>query len=112
MLSRDGREQPFFLEWERRTIRPSTMAAKLAPYLRYYSSRRPLEDHGAIPLILVAFEDELAPDHFLSVARDETNGAGCELPLFVSARGLLRRYGPLGPAWRSADDSGAFAALA
>ncbi|MYA00900.1 MAG: hypothetical protein F4Y35_03865 [Chloroflexi bacterium] len=35
VLRREVREQPFFLEWERRAIRPSTMAAKLAPYLRY-----------------------------------------------------------------------------
>ena len=44
VVRRDGRVQPFFLEWERRAIRPSTMARRLAPYLRYYSSRRPVED--------------------------------------------------------------------
>ena len=27
---------PFFLEWERRAVRPSTMAARLSPYLRYF----------------------------------------------------------------------------
>ena len=102
-LRRDGREQPFFLEWERRAIRPSTMAARLAPYLRYHSSRRPVEDHGAPPLVLVAFEDELAADHFLRVAREETNRVGVNLPLFVSDRDTVADRGPLGSAWRSAD---------
>ena len=41
MLRRGGTVWPFFLEWERRAVRPVTMAARLAPYLRYYSSGRP-----------------------------------------------------------------------
>ena len=49
VLRRDGIDRPFFLEWERRAVRPVTMAARLAPYLRYYSSRRPLDDHGVDP---------------------------------------------------------------
>ena len=44
-----GRAQPFFLEWERRAVRPATMAARLAPYLRYFSSGRPVDDHGVQP---------------------------------------------------------------
>ena len=44
-----GNTLPFFLEWERRAMNPSTMAARLAPYLRYYSSNRPLDDHGTVP---------------------------------------------------------------
>ena len=49
-------------------MRPATMAARLAPYLRYYGSGRPLEDHGLLPRVLVVFEDELAADHFLRIA--------------------------------------------
>ena len=107
-----GREQPFFLEWERRAIRPSTMASRLAPYLRYYSSRRPVEDHGGIPSVLVVFDDELADYHFLRIARDETDRAGVAPPLFVSNRRLLARHGPLGPAWRMIDERGAQRLLA
>ncbi|MCY3923554.1 MAG: hypothetical protein OXG27_14340, partial [Chloroflexi bacterium] len=103
VLRCDIRDQPFFLEWERRAIRPSTMARKLAPYLRYYSSKRPLEDHGAIPLVLVAFEDELAADHFLRVAREEQERTGVTLPLRISDRAALSRRGPLGSAWRKTD---------
>ncbi len=99
VLRRDGREQPFFLEWERRAIRPSTMAARLAPYLRYYSTKRPVEDQGARPLVLVAIEDRLAADHFQRLARGETDRVGVDLPLFVSDRRLLAQHGPLGPAW-------------
>ena len=35
-------------------VRPVTMAARIAPYLRYYATRRPLDDHGVVPLVLVS----------------------------------------------------------
>ena len=101
VLSRYGRDQPFFLEWERRAIRPSTMALRLAPYLRYYSSKRPLEDHGAPPFVLVVFEDELAADHFRRVAQEQTDRAGVDMPLLISHRSLLVRHGLLGISWWS-----------
>ena len=44
-----GRSKPFFLEWERRAVRPTTMAARIAPYMRYYATNRPLDDHGVVP---------------------------------------------------------------
>ena len=103
VLRSDGRDLPFLLEWERRAIRPSTMARKLAPYLRYYSTKRPLEDHGAPPLVLVAVEDPLAADHFLRVAGVEQERTGVTLPLRVSDREALAEHGPLGSAWRTAE---------
>ena len=78
---------PFFLEWERRAVRPSTMSARLAPYLRYYSSHRPTDDHGVRPDVLVVFDDDLAATHFLSVAHEE-----------------MQALGPLGRAWRTPGD--------
>ncbi|MCY3559225.1 MAG: replication-relaxation family protein [Chloroflexi bacterium] len=105
VLRREGREQPFFLEWERRAIRPSTMAAKLAPYLRYYSAKRPLEHHGAIPLVLVTFDDELSADHFLRVAGAEQQQKHVSVPLFVSDREKLKRNGHFGQAWRTVDSA-------
>ena len=92
---------PFFLEWERRALNPSTMAARLAPYLRYYSSNRPLDDHGHRPLVLVVFDDFLAEGNFLGVARAEMERARVDVPLWVSYRELLEKIGPLGQAWRS-----------
>ncbi|MDE2893756.1 MAG: replication-relaxation family protein [Chloroflexota bacterium] len=112
VLRHHRREQPFFLEWERRAIRPSTMARRLAPYLRYYSSKRPLEDHGAIPLVFVVFEDELAADHFLRIARQEQQPSGVEVPLLVSDSESLAREGYLGPAWRETDGLSAGPAFA
>ena len=94
---------PFFLEWERRAVRPVTMAARIAPYLRYYSSHRPTDDHGSQPTVLVVFEDEIAQTHFLRVARDEMARMGVNVPLGVSHRSLLERVGPLGRAWRTTD---------
>ena len=49
ILRKDRKTTPFFLEWERRAVRPGTMAARLAPYLRYYSSTTPMDDHGVQP---------------------------------------------------------------
>ena len=99
ILRREDGVWPFFLEWERRAVRPVTMAARLAPYLRYYASRRPTDDHGTQPAVLVVFDDELAAGHFLRVARDEMQRARVEVPLRVSNGGLLEQQGPLGGAW-------------
>ncbi|MCY4393072.1 MAG: replication-relaxation family protein, partial [Chloroflexi bacterium] len=99
LLRREGTRWAFFLEWERRAVRPSTMATRLAPYLRYYASQRPTDDHGLRPDVLVVFEDELAADHFLRVARSEMRRARVDLPLRVSCRTLIERGGPLGFSW-------------
>ena len=92
---------PFFLEWERRAVRPTTMAARLAPYLRYYSSHRPTDDHGTQPAVLVVFHDDLAETHFLRVAKGEMERARVQVPLWVSHKPALEESGPLGRAWRT-----------
>jgi len=98
-LRRGDALRPFFLEYERRAVRPATMAQRLAPYLRYYSSHRPADDHGHRPLVLVVFDDPVAPTHFLEVARREMLRVRVPLPLLASHREPLEREGPLGPAW-------------
>ena len=105
VLRHEGRDQPFFLEWERRAIRPSTMAAKLAPYQRYYRDHRPTDDHGAPPLVLFAFDDSLAADRFLRVVQELPSRTFDQLPILVSDPGMLNRHGPLGAAWRGAQQS-------
>ena len=101
VLRRGKAVRPFFLEWERRAVRPVTMAARLAPYLRYYSTRshRPIDDHGATPYVLVVFDDDIAQTHFLRVAQQEMDRLGTAFPLLVSNRDLVEREGPLGRAW-------------
>ena len=101
VLKKGDTTWPFFLEWERRAVRPSTMSERLAPYLRYYSSHRPLDDHGARPAVLVVFDDEIAQTHFLRVAREEMRADGVAVPLWVSHREAIDALGPLGSAWRS-----------
>ena len=100
VLRRDGEPWAFFLEWERRAVRPSTMAARLAPYLRYYASQRPTDDHGARPAVLVVLRDAIAMDHFRRVARREMERSRVELPLWVSHEALIDAEGPFGDAWR------------
>ena len=84
VLRRAGVTWSFFLEWERRAVRPTTMADRLAPYLRYYSTHRPTDDHGVRPTVLVVFDDEIAASHFLRVAREEMERVGVEFPLMVT----------------------------
>ncbi len=99
VLRRGKQIWPFFLEWERRAVRPVTMAERLAPYLNYYSSHRPIDDHGSLPGVLVVFEDEIAQTHFLRVAREEMARLDVRVPLRVATRSRLERVGPLGRAW-------------
>ncbi len=101
ILRRGGTLCPFFLEWERRAVRPVTMAARLAPYLRYYSSPRPTDDHGEQPSVLIVFDDDVSETHFLRVAGEEMDRSGVRVPLMVSQRDVLERMGPLRPVWRS-----------
>ena len=72
------------------------MADRIAPYLRYYSSHRPTDDHGSRPIVLVVFEDEIVQTHFLRVARDEMARTGVRVPLRISHRSLLERMGTAG----------------
>ena len=101
VLCRGADTRPFFLEWERRAVRPATMAARLAPYLRYFSTHRPFDDHGIKPSVLIVFQDDIAVTHFLRVAREEMDRLGVEVPLSVSHEAALEDLGPLGLAWRS-----------
>ena len=101
ILRRDGRTRPFFLEWERRAVRPVTMQARIAPYLRYFSSRQPADDHGAQPAVLVVFDSDIAAGHFLRVAREEMTRTGAGVPLWVSHRAAVDELGALGPVWRT-----------
>ena len=108
ILRRGESVWPFFLEWERRAVRPATMAARVAPYLRYYATPRPTDDHGSQPLVLVVFDDDIALTHFLTVAKAEMERARVRVPLLASHRDLVASAGPLGRAWiaRSGDQPG------
>ena len=107
LLRKGGTAWPFFLEWERRAVRPSTMSERLAPYLRYYSSHRPTDDHGARPSVLVVFEDDIAQTHFLRLAREETGGGReSSVPLWVSHREAVAQTGAPGPGLAHAGPAG------
>ena len=102
LLRRKGTTWAFLLEWERRAVRPATMAQRLAPYLRYYATPRPTDDHGVRPEVLVVFDDDIAAGHFLALAEREMKRAGVQVPLRVSHRSAVQSLGPLGAAWRAA----------
>ena len=101
-LLRRGRQAwAFLLEWERRAVRPATMSQRLAPYLRYYSTPRPADDHGVRLAVLVVFDNDLSAGHFLRLAEREMKRSGVRVPLWVSHQAALRTLGPLGRAWRT-----------
>ena len=104
VLRRGPAAWAFFLEWERRAVRPATMAQRLAPYLRYYSSHRPTDDHGIRPAVLVVFDGDIAATHFLALAEREIGRAGVKVPLWVSHREAIDALGPLGRAWLTPGD--------
>ena len=104
VLRKDDAVWPFFLEWERRAVRPSTMSERLAPYLRYFSSHRPTDDHGTRPAVLVVFDTEIAQTHFLRLAREEIDHTRVKVPLWVFHREAVAALGPLGHAWRTPAD--------
>ena len=104
VLRRGPAAWPFFLEWERRAVRPATMYQRLAPYLRYYSSHRPTDDHGARPAVLVVFDDDIAATHFLTLAAREMERLRVAVPLWVSNRKIIEALGPLGRAWLTPGD--------
>ena len=97
ILRREAEMRPFFLERERRAARPATMAERLAPYSRYYSTSRPIDDHGLRPFVLMIFDDELAATGFLKVAKREMCRSGVSVPLWVSNGAAIDRLGPLRP---------------
>ena len=99
ILRKGGREQSFFLECERRAVRPSTITARLAPYLRYFSARR--DEHGPQPAVLVVFDDLLAAILLQRIARREMARMGVHFTLRVSDAAALKKAGPMGRAWRS-----------
>ena len=99
VVQRGEDARPFFLEWERRAVRPATMAARVAPYLRYYASPRPTDEHGAQPPVVVVFDDDIALTHFLAVTNREMERARVRVPLLASHRELVESAGPLGRAW-------------
>ena len=104
VLRRGPATWAFFLEWERRAVRPATMTQRLAPYLRYYSSHRPTDDHGVRPQVLVVFDGDIPATHFLALAEREMARAGVRVPLWVSHREAIASLGPLGRAWLSPGD--------
>ena len=103
VLRRDNVTWSFFLEWERRAVRPTTMTDRLAPYLRYYSTHRPTDDHGVRPAVQVVFEDDVAATHFLRVAQEEMEQVRVRVPLMVSHPELVGLGGPLGQVWTVPD---------
>ena len=105
VLRRGPATWAFFLEWERRAVRPATMAQRLAPYLRYYASHRPTDDHGVTARRPGGLRPR-HPRHPLPGPGGEGDGAGRSesSPVGVQSRRPSTSLGPLGRGWRTPGD--------
>ena len=75
--------------------RPLAMAARPTPYLRYFSSNRPIDDHRTQRRVLVVLHN------IVRIARGEGR-ARCRPFQFISHRRLLELEGPIEFAWFAA----------
>ena len=80
----------FFLEFERRAIRPTTMVSKFRPYIRYYRSEQYTRDYGRRPCVLFVMPNEEVASRFLVVARKECARQGVTVPFAVTDEASIR----------------------
>ena len=90
VLRKGGGVRPFFVELERRAVRPTTMKERLAPYLRYYSTRRPTDDHGGQPQLILVARDEIAATHFRQTASAGFREGWPHLPLYIFSHNFFQ----------------------
>ena len=71
---------------------------RLAPYLRYFSSHRPTDDHGVRPAVMVVFDGEIAahPLPARGAGGDPRMARVTRASLWVSHRGGRGRPGAAG----------------
>ena len=101
----NGQDRHFFLEWEQRAAYPSQFLAKLQPYFSYFETRRPLEDHGEYPVLLVVLRDEIVATQFLKMAdRWRADRSMDRLAILVTHGNLHYGQGPLAAIWRRPED--------
>ena len=88
---------PFYLECEHRARHPRGVRAKLRPYLRYYRSGQPEQDHPPFPFTLFVVDGEDVEETYV---RTSSGMRSMTVPVLVSCRPVLERSGILGRSWR------------
>ena len=99
-MSYQGTAIPFLLEFERRARHPSKSRQRILPYQAYFGSTYPMQDHGALPLVLVAFDDIGAETQFLLEAAAAERQSRVAIPFATTCMDILDECGVLGPSWR------------
>ena len=98
-LEHRGRRVSYLLEYERRAIKPGTMAGKLLKYRNYFGASDTRADFdGRRATALFLFADEATASRFCALA---TRTLRRPLPMLVSSVDILAAEGPLGRSWRS-----------
>ena len=98
LLRRGPVSWAFLLEWERRAVRPATMAQRLAPTYATTPPPGPPTTTASVPLVLVVFDDDIAATHFLRPGPEREMQARQEwqVPLWVSHREAVEADGAAG----------------
>ena len=84
---------PFYLECEHRARHPRGVWAKLRPYLRYYRSGEPEQDHPPFPFTLFVVDGQDVEETYV---RTSVGMRSMTVPVLVSCRPVLERSGILG----------------
>lgn len=96
------RDNGFFLEFDRGTVRPAPLRAKFAAYHRYLASGRAARDFDGPPSILVVTAGPAAEDRVHDAVLAAQVGQPRRLPLLVTTVDFLivADRGPFDPIWR------------
>ena len=92
---------PFLLEFERRARHPAKARQRIRPYQAYFGSGYPLQDHGSLPLVLVAFDDVGAETQFLLAAAEAERRSKVAVPFATTCLSTVEQLGVLGDSWRT-----------
>ena len=96
ILTAGERYHALLVEVERRASRPSTMAARMEPYLRYYAGKTPEEDFAVLPKVLFVLPDA---GHEARFALSQDAAALAQIPLYITNMDILHEKGPYGEIW-------------
>jgi hypothetical protein len=100
-------EYGFFLEFDRATIRPQPLRAKLAAYQRYMSSPGAARDFTGFPTVLVVTSGLSGEQRIIDAVRAVSTAEGRRLPILVTTVEWLNgdAAGPFGRIWLASDQA-------
>ncbi len=102
LLRLGQREHGFFLEFDRGTVRPAALRAKLAAYQRLRASARATRQFDSFPTLLIVTLGPSAEDRLADAITAADTGAAAPLAALLTTTAWIEAHpeGALGPIWR------------